>query len=81
MRELNRNGGKRRFKTGQQVVCDGLYSDDWGDNLLLLQGDRFPSNPQMGHTHWTFAGPVYRMAGMPRRHDGSALDNESLRRS
>ncbi|OBZ13488.1 MULTISPECIES: hypothetical protein [Bacillales] len=47
---------KRRFKTGQWVEYDGLYSDDWGGDLMLIQGDLFPAHPQMGETHWTYAG-------------------------
>ncbi|WP_424767359.1 hypothetical protein [Paenibacillus sp. sgz302251] len=49
-------GKKRRFKTGQWVEYDGLYTDDWGDDLVLVQGDLFPIHPQMGDTHWTYGG-------------------------
>lgn len=48
----------KRFRTGQWVEHEGLYADDWGDSLLLLKGDLFPANPEMGATHWTFAGPA-----------------------
>lgn len=48
---------KRRFKAGQWVQYDGLYSDDWGDDLMLVQGDLFPMHPEMGDTNWTYAGP------------------------
>ncbi|MBH5319103.1 hypothetical protein I6N90_14950 [Paenibacillus sp. GSMTC-2017] len=50
-------GVKRRFKTGHMVQHEGLYSNDWGDDLLLIQGDLFPTHPQMGETNWTYAGP------------------------
>lgn len=54
--ELRRQKNKRRFKTGQWVEFDGLYADDWGGDLVLVQGDLFPIHPQMGETHWTYAG-------------------------
>ncbi|WP_138755271.1 hypothetical protein [Paenibacillus sinopodophylli] len=47
---------KRRYKTGQWVEYEGLYTDDWGGDLVLVQGDLFPAHPQMGDTHWTYAG-------------------------
>ncbi|MCF2937737.1 hypothetical protein L1N85_04715 [Paenibacillus alkaliterrae] len=47
---------RRRFKTGQWVEYDGLYSDDWGGDLMLMQGDLFPVHPLMGVTNWTYAG-------------------------
>lgn len=48
MRELREQRVKRRFKTGHMVQYDGLYCDDWGDDLLLIRGDLFPTHPQMG---------------------------------
>jgi len=56
MKEQRLQKTKRRFKTGQWVEFDGLYSDDWGGDLVLVQGDLFPMHPQMGETHWTYAG-------------------------
>lgn len=56
MNEQRQQRAKRRFKTGQWVQYDGLYSDDWGGDLMLVQGDLFPAHPQMGDTHWTYAG-------------------------
>ncbi|MGM0883373.1 MAG: hypothetical protein ACQEXQ_20340 [Bacillota bacterium] len=56
MNEQRQQKAKRRFKTGQWVQYDGLYSDDWGGDLMLVQGDLFPAHPQMGDTHWTYAG-------------------------
>ncbi|MFD0961460.1 hypothetical protein [Paenibacillus chungangensis] len=52
-----RRGRPHRFRTGEWVQCGGVYSDDWGENMMLLQGDLFPGNPQMGHTSWTLQGP------------------------
>lgn len=57
MNKGRQQGSKRRFKTGQWVQFDGMYSNDWGDDLLLIQGDLFPTHPQMGETNWTYAGP------------------------
>ncbi|MGO4537436.1 hypothetical protein [Paenibacillus sp. 2TAB19] len=57
MREDRQQKTKRRFKTGQWVQYDGLYSDDWGGDLVLMQGELFPSHPQMGDTSWTYTGP------------------------
>lgn len=54
VREQRKQSTKRRFKTGQFVEFDGLYSDDWGGDLVLVQGDLFPVHPQMGHTNWTY---------------------------
>ena len=54
--QMGLQGGKRKFKSGQSVQYEGLYADDWGDRLHLLQGDQFPSNPQMGDTRWTYTG-------------------------
>lgn len=54
--EQRQQKSKRRFKTGQWVQFDGLYSDDWGGDLMLVQGDLFPAHPQMGDTYWTYAG-------------------------
>lgn len=56
--KLRRQSSGRRFKTGQWVEYDGLYSDDWGGDLHLIQGDLFPAHPEMGNTHWTYAGPA-----------------------
>jgi len=52
------DGVRRRFKAGQWVEFDGVYSNDWGDDLLLMQGDLFPPHPQMGDTNWTYTGPA-----------------------
>ncbi|GKU80426.1 hypothetical protein [Paenibacillus sp. L3-i20] len=67
MRELREQRVKRRFKTGHMVQYDGLYCDDWGDDLLLIRGDLFPTHPQMGETNWTYAGPaVLHVARSPK---------------
>ncbi|MHA7965801.1 hypothetical protein ACX93W_16900 [Paenibacillus sp. CAU 1782] len=64
----------RRYRTGQWVEHEGLYSDDWGGNLLLLRGDLFPSHPEMGETHWTYGGPAMlphiRSSKVNRHHIG-----------
>ncbi|MCU6712213.1 hypothetical protein M6D81_26280 [Paenibacillus sp. J5C_2022] len=61
MDSYNNRGARRsrphRFKTGDWVQLGGLYCDDWGENIMLLQGDLFPGNPQMGDTSWTLHGP------------------------
>ncbi|MDQ6421181.1 hypothetical protein RB620_17290 [Paenibacillus sp. LHD-117] len=57
VRNHGKHGAKRRFKSGQWVQFEGLYMDDWGGDLLLLQGDLFPAHPQMGDTAWTYMGP------------------------
>ncbi|MBD2867922.1 hypothetical protein [Paenibacillus arenilitoris] len=67
MKERGRQTGKRRFRSGQWVEFDGLYSDDWGGDLMLLQGESFPVHPVMGDTRWTYAGqPVHRFAKPPK---------------
>ncbi|WP_168123620.1 hypothetical protein [Paenibacillus sp. HB172176] len=48
--------GKRNFKSGQCVLYEGLYVDEWGDRLHLVRGDLFPVNPQMGATRWAYRG-------------------------
>lgn len=58
MDRKRQEGSKRRFKTGQWVEYDGVYLSEWGDDLLLVQGDLFPSHPQMGETSWTYTGPA-----------------------
>ncbi|MFF2885389.1 hypothetical protein [Paenibacillus sp. NPDC057967] len=58
MNRGRQQSAKRRFKTGQWVQYEGMYSNDWGDDLLLVQGDLFPTHPQMGETHWFYAGPA-----------------------
>lgn len=45
----------RRFKTGSNVLYDGLYTDSWGGQLMLFRGDRFPGHPEAGPTTWTCA--------------------------
>ena len=61
MNRLNRSdrsyGTKRKYKSGHLVQVEGLYNDEWGGALLLLQGDVFPVHPHMGDTSWTYAGP------------------------
>ena len=52
------DAGKRRFSGGQPVPYDGVFADLWGGCLPLLQGDRFPSDPDMGGSKWTYAGPL-----------------------
>ncbi|WP_127533772.1 hypothetical protein [Paenibacillus kobensis] len=46
---------RERYRTGARVRYDGLYTDGWGGELLLLSGDRFPCHPEMGPTTWTYA--------------------------
>lgn len=58
MDRKRQDGAKRRFKSGQWVEYEGVYLNEWGDDLLLVQGDLFPSHPQMGDTNWTYAGPT-----------------------
>ena len=70
MHRRSREGVKRRFKTGQWVQFEGLYSNDWGDDLLLVQGDLFPSHPQMGETSWTYAGPAVEHKGKSPKWNG-----------
>ncbi|MDF2835573.1 MAG: hypothetical protein K0Q63_1213, partial [Paenibacillus sp.] len=38
-------GKRRRSKSGQRVQLEGMYADEWGGVLLLLQGDIFPEHP------------------------------------
>lgn len=72
--EQRQQKAKRRFKTGQWVQYDGLYSDDWGGDLMLVQGDLFPAHPQMGDTHWTYAGQsAIHFAKFPKK-NGNYLD-------
>ncbi|MCA0756122.1 hypothetical protein KP806_13785 [Paenibacillus sp. N4] len=68
MRERHHKS-KRRFRTGQWVEYDGLYSDDWGGDLVLVKGDLFPVHPQMGSTGWTYAGQSVASYRKPSRQD------------
>lgn len=52
-----RPGSGRRYKQGRLVPQDGLYSDGWGGELILIRGEQFPIHPYMGDTYWTFIGP------------------------
>ncbi|MEK3882824.1 hypothetical protein [Paenibacillus sp. PL2-23] len=70
MHRGRQEGSKRRFRTGQWVQQEGLYSNDWGDDLLLVQGDLFPSHPQMGETSWTYAGPAVEHLWKPTKSNG-----------
>ncbi|RCW47469.1 hypothetical protein DFP97_10884 [Paenibacillus prosopidis] len=72
--EQRQQKAKRRFKTGQWVQYDGLYSDDWGGDLMLVQGDLFPAHPQMGDTHWTYAGQSALHFTKPPKRKGNYID-------
>ncbi|MFD1956435.1 hypothetical protein ACFSL6_20185 [Paenibacillus thailandensis] len=54
---MKRISGKRKYRLGEDVPQDGLYSDDWGSELVLISGERFPAHPYMGDTRWTYIGP------------------------
>jgi hypothetical protein len=41
-----------KYKTGDSVPKDGVYTDGWGREEILHKGDSFPEDPQMGQTHW-----------------------------
>jgi hypothetical protein len=51
-------GKRRRGKSGQRVQLEGMYADEWGGVLHLLQGDVFPEHPHMGATAWTYKGSI-----------------------
>ncbi|WP_040711819.1 hypothetical protein [Paenibacillus curdlanolyticus] len=63
----------RRFKTGTSVLYDGIYTDGWGGELLLLRGESFPRHPEMGATTWTYASAKMRSRGR-----GTASLSDSL---
>lgn len=63
-------GTRRRYKSGSSVQLEGVYADEWGGVLLLLQGDVFPTHPQMGATSWTYKGSYAEPKGGSIRPNG-----------
>jgi hypothetical protein len=41
-----------KYKTGDSVPKDGVYTDEWGREEVLHEGASFPEDPQMGQTEW-----------------------------
>ncbi|MFC4776183.1 hypothetical protein ACFO9Q_05305 [Paenibacillus sp. GCM10023252] len=69
MNGVRRRETTRRYKTGQWVPYDGLFSDGWGGDLILMEGEIFPAHPQAGATNWTYEGPVATIHLKPSKQD------------
>ncbi|MHA6482997.1 hypothetical protein ACX1C1_13955 [Paenibacillus sp. strain BS8-2] len=54
----NSRSTKQRGRSGKRVQLEGMYENEWGDGLLLMQGDIFPAHPYMGDTVWTYKGSI-----------------------
>ncbi|MFC5470175.1 transposase [Cohnella suwonensis] len=39
--------------SGEQVVVDGVYRNEWGREQKLSRGETFPADPMLGDTLWT----------------------------
>ncbi|UVI30849.1 transposase [Paenibacillus spongiae] len=41
--------------SGETVEVDGVYKDEWGAEVKLKRGQRFPANVMLGSTEWELA--------------------------
>jgi len=47
-------GRNDRYKTGSWVPLDGVYSNEWGAEMVLMAGELFPADIEMGATRWSY---------------------------